>query len=157
MLASFYLSPDDLRHISCFYLWFFGWANPLCSATMFWWLSWAIIIVFFLNPEPLLTYSDLPKFPGFPSLSMVPPGTSTTTCVPILLHPSSFCWCLKAGKDKPSAQAASRFACPPHFSFSFFYPGPQPTCFGGSWQYFFNSVYWFKGQSLLHPHKHIQG
>ena len=37
--------------------------------------------------EYLLTYSDLQKFPRFPSLSMVPFGTSTTTCVIVLLHP----------------------------------------------------------------------
>lgn len=34
-----------------------------------------------------LTYSGLPKFPKFPSLSMVPTWTSTSTCVTILLHP----------------------------------------------------------------------
>ena len=46
----------------------------------------SLLLMGFFFFEQLLTYSDLPKFPRFPSLSMVPIGTSTTTCVTILLH-----------------------------------------------------------------------
>lgn len=39
--------------------------------------------------DPLLTYRGFPNFPSFPSL-WFPTGSSTPTCVTILLHPCHF-------------------------------------------------------------------
>ena len=55
MQAPFYLSLNDLRRISGFYLWFI--VKQACFVP---WLSDGLL-------EQLLTYSSLPKFPRFPS------------------------------------------------------------------------------------------
>ena len=71
--ASFYLSINDLRYISCFSLWFYSLASLLRSDGFL---------------ELLLTYSVVSQSSlGFPCYLWSPTETPTTTCVTILLHP----------------------------------------------------------------------
>ena len=88
MQASSHPSPNNLRQVSHLHY--------SSKPALFWWLSW-------------VTYGDLPKFPKFSSLSMVPYSDFYNYLC--LLHPYHLYLDLLSWKDSLFHKALSMFAC----------------------------------------------